>query len=173
MSIPSICSKGDLGQKKYKNRRKAVLTPEETEVKSLLNSSNTHSRILQYGSSDFVFEVLWGGNHNLINWLNHSCLLRLKESSSFCKEVDELYIIGTQSIMYARAVFIIFLNVDEELKRIVVSGKTKLFLAAPYNIHSSELFFQELRNVVNNWLKCENLSILSLIDNTRDAYIVL
>lgn len=153
----------------YKPKPKP-LSQEELSLKQILNGDSYVNRIVRSGPSDLLFEVLWGPNQNLINFLNHNCLQRLREATQD-NSCDLMYQRGERDLATARAVFLLFLNVDTELKELVLEGKSRIIQAGPYNKLAAELFFEELRQIVTNWLKMETKSVLVLIDEAQEAYI--
>lgn len=178
------------------------LTNEEQAIKTTLAIEKNQCHLHRMGPNDLLFEVLWGGNHNLVNWLNFQTLPSLQAKTD-TDAANILYQKGCKNLATARGVFLLFLNVDDTLKQNVMSGtittqaparatshsvthssgahakahakaqqSPKLYQCTPYNPDAAQRFFAELRRIIQDWLKNETKNILMLIDDVREAYII-
>lgn len=72
-----------------------------------------------------------------------------------------------------KAVFMAFLNVDEELRHRVITGVQDDIKMQPVDPYKTKRFFQELRDiVVTDWLKREQISTQEFLQNCRDLYML-
>lgn len=120
---------------------------------------------------DAIFHVLMGSDMRIINNVNHKSATRVCQ---YTKTNTALFLVdaGTKSVTHARAVFIVLLHADPELRREIVAG-TALDVATMKmcEYRATSLFTSFFRSVLHDWLCTEKQSVDELVQRFECEYL--
>jgi hypothetical protein len=128
-------------------------------------------------SHDTMLLVLYGSNMQLIDGLIHMFSNNVLQSNrsageAFALKLKDMVASKSQGLDYARAVFLLLLNVDEIGKQWVCKGFPTSKIDSLCGNKAPGFFTALAHDVVPNWQRDESKSVQNLVHKARSAYLV-
>jgi hypothetical protein len=134
--------------------------------------NSTHS-----ASHDTMLLVLYGCNMQLIEGLiemfsNNILQSNRSTGEEFTLKLNKMVAAKSQGLDYARAVFLLLLNIDETAKQWVCNGFPNAKIGSLSGLKAPGFFTALAHDVVPNWQRDESKSVQNLVHRARSAYLV-
>lgn len=126
-------------------------------------------------SKDVLFHVLYGGNRALVIRLIESSVISISRVFG-CDVIDELLQglrpTDEDSLDKLRAKFVLLLNEDEHMRKIITEPFKDFSYMKPVNICKARIFYDEIYEVlIPTFVQDESVSLEKFVDDIRSAYL--
>jgi len=121
---------------------------------------------------DSIHLILYGAHSKLTNFLVKQCIHGLSRSSGMTESLQNMLKMCDQGLDFERAVFLLLLNIDMEMKETICKGFPSENIKGLAKEKAAS-FLQELNiKVVPAWQGNEFKNVNDLVEAARNAYLV-
>ena len=143
-----------------------------TEVSVKDNMLPMYGKVRQQVSHDCVHLILYGVHSKLTKFLVQQCLSGLSRAPDMVEPVQEMLQMCGQGIDFERAVFLLLLNIDMEMKEIICRGFPAENIKGIVKEKAASFLHQLNEKVVPAWQGNEFKNVNDLVEAARAAYLV-
>jgi hypothetical protein len=134
-----------------------------------MDAQQTSVNLDQNYKDDLLFVALFQQQHRLLLHLVHMSTVRMQLLVPFT-EAHEL--LQTSNTIYTDclALFLVLLNVDMDLKKLLCAGIPEANIGPLCSYKAPNVFLNLNEHVLMPWMRCEFSSTLDLVESARSYY---
>jgi hypothetical protein len=131
-----------------------------------------HTRVNHTAPYDCVHLILYGEHTHLTQFLVQQCIGGLSKSRDMAEALQEMLRVCGQGLDFDRAVFLLLLNVNMEMKETICRGFASENIKGLAKEKAASFLQQLTDNVIPAWQGNEFKSVHELVEAARSAYLV-
>jgi len=150
-------------------RQRKKISIQDDIISRSSNANSIHVR--QEEAHDCIHLILYGVHSNITNFLVQACIRGLSRSVK-ADSLHEMLKTCGQGIDFERAVFLLLLNIDMEMKETICRGFPNENIKGLANEKAASFLHQLSDKVVPAWQGNEFKNVNDLVEAARAAYLV-